>query len=726
MVPDTYSPAIAEKRCACISKTLPPRAYAEFGSDHPPTNAFMSMNKTTIAIGLWCTIIASFDSGDAFAQRRLFLIDDFNSGIQNRLGGYRNSYQKAPSFADAMRVPQARYGVQGLGLRLIADREESGFCGFWIHFFDMRAQNRRYLDASEYHFLSFWVKGAEGGETFSVRLADDRWIAKEDSVDFGDIEKFLPGGVTAKWQEALIPLDNDHGLRLDRLGGMTFEFVNPGQSTVFIDNIAVKSSRSGTVYDTGETDRAAVDSESRELARAIWLWSTESMLDDVAKADAFLRFCKAQGINQVWAQLPFDIKLERVRDQISNSTCIIRRQESLRRFLRSAHAVGLQIHALEGYPEHALRQNHHIPRAIVDAVLAFNKDQPKAEQFDGIHFDNEPYLLLGWHDPQQRKQILFEFLTLNSECQRRVCATSPRIEFGVDIPFWLQDMDVSIGEPHGEVWFGGQRQPASFHLLEMVDNVGVMNYRDQAQGADGMIAHARDLLVHADNSTRTKVFMGVETYGAEPTQVLFAVGRPRSQFEQALRNDASDLAMLSRLDGNRLRVFDDGEKVHVGIEVEETDMVAKRIEIARTISRIAAAFGADSNDPASDSATQSALAKRLDRSGEWSNAKPGSVRDPDSGQRHLLVTAYAIMPEKITFANENASHFAVQTQAAEVRFAQHPSYTGLAIHHYDSLIELLNPDRKADNKTNKRPKSVPANSKPPANLGNAERLTSAK
>ena len=55
-----------------------------------------------------------------------------------------------------------------------------------------------------------------------------------------------------------------------------------------------------------------------------------------------------------------------------------------------------------------------------NAVIEFNRESAPDQRFDGIHFDNEPYLLLGWEDRTRREQILREFLELNVECQRRV------------------------------------------------------------------------------------------------------------------------------------------------------------------------------------------------------------------------------------------------------------------------------------------------------------------
>ncbi len=667
------------------------------------------MHKVIPATLLFCFIVSSCAANEPFAKRATVLVDDFNS-LQNRYSGYRNTYQKSPSVAVATRGADARFGHDGMGMRVTADRKAMGYCGVWIHFFDVRAPQHQYFDASDFEFLSFWVKGAVGGERFKIKLADDIWIAKEDSVTIGNIREYLPDGVTTRWQQVKVPLDEKFGVNFKQLGGLTLDFDTPGRFTIFIDQIEFQTCRPVQVNQVPvivkandlvhQPDqrvppniRAQPSDDQQELSplrdRAVWLWTTESMLDDPAEAEEFIQFCKDQAIKYVWAQLPYQMNFERTGNRIVGSRCVIRRQTELRRFLRNAHAAGLQVHALEGLPEHAQRQYHHISIAIVDAVLEYNQQQIAAERFDGIHFDNEPYLLVGWHDPNRRKQILYEYLTLNSECQRRVRAASPPIEFGVDIPFWWQELD-RHGEPHGMVSFRGTRQAASLHLLEMLDNVGVMNYRDAAQGVDGMIAHAQDLLEHADGNSDVKVFLGVETCAFQPIDVLFAVGRPRPHFEQAVRSETSEIVKLSRLDAHRLHVVDDGANVHVGIEVGDTSSVEQKIKIANTLSKVTSAFGIGyGTDQDGSLKLQDTLAKFLQRDSEWSNVKPCTVRDPATGKIHLLVKADYIVPGKITFADENARQFAVQTKLAEEQFVKHPSYAGLAIHHYRSFRDLV-------------------------------------
>jgi hypothetical protein len=196
-------------------------------------------------------------------------------------------------------------------------------------------------------------------------------------------------------------------------------------------------------------------------------------------------------------------------------------------------------------------------------------------------------------------------------------------------------------------------------------------------------------LIHADQTRGAKVFLGVETCAFEPTEVVFAVGRSRREFEQSVRGQASALAQLSRLEGHRLRVIQDAGNVHVGIEAGDTETIAGRIQLAKTMSRVTSHFAIDCQQQ-SARVCQESLTQWLIRAPQWTNVKPCSVRDPQTGKTHLLVKADSLVPGKITFADENPKQFAVQTKLAEEQFAKHRSYAGLAIHHYDSFREFVN------------------------------------
>ena len=63
-------------------------------------------------------------------------------------------------------------------------------------------------------------------------------------------------------------------------------------------------------------------------------------------------------------------------------------------------------------------------------------------------------------------------------------------------------------------------RPLSELIIDIVDNVGIMDYRTQAYGADGTIAHARSELRYAADVGK-QVFLGLET-GELPDETDFA------------------------------------------------------------------------------------------------------------------------------------------------------------------------------------------------------------
>lgn len=614
------------------------------------------------------------------------LIDNFDDGVQNALGGYRSTFAASPSTAKAMRVLNVRRGEYGRGARVEATRAADGFCGYWIHLFDMRAEKPKFFDAGRFGFVSFWVRGERGGEEFVVRLADDHWIEKEDSVAIGNVSGFLPDGITTDWQEVVIPLDRQHRLDWSRLGGITFEFTTPGKHVVFVDDITFKQNPAA------EAPRSKLSAEpvarvSAPHSRKMWIWSTSDLLGDAAKREQLFRFCKEQQVGEIWIQLLYTLR-RRETGIHETTTCTIHEPASLRALLREAHASGVRVHALDGYPDFALAANHDIPLAVVDSVIAFNAGNSKPERFDGVHFDNEPYLIVGWKAVDIRARILREFLDLNAECQRRVRERS-EMEYGIDIPFWWQERDETTGKVVGEVEFRGKRQAASFHCIDMLDNVGVMNYRDMADGADGMIAHGRELLEYAEKANAATIYMGIETFRYRPTPVWFVAGLPRSEFKERLRGDAHYIAHVSRFNEFRLRTFEAAGCISLGIELPDK-MTADQQQLARrTMLELARHFGSSCEvDELSDFLQQ--VGQTIQKSAEWKDLRSRSVADYGAKKVCGGFMLDAIMLSKITFADDSYSDLQTQVRAAEQYFSRYERYGGTAIHYYETFRDKVN------------------------------------
>ncbi len=645
-------------------------------------------------LAAWLYAVITLTCVPGWAQP-ILIVETFDGGIQNNLGGFYNTYQRQPSTATFMQVDDVRRGDAGKSLRISIDRQDSGFCGWWMHFFNFQKKPYEYLDTTPYKYLSFWVKGQNGGEPFVVKMADEEWIGKEDSLPVGDIKKFLPNGVTTQWQEVQVPLDDIRRLDRTKMGGMTLDFTTSGLYTVYIDDVSLKANPQIPTPVTRATD---IDrTNDRPYPKSMWVWASETFLNDDAKRHELFEFCKQNDIQTLWAQLLYtfepEIDFNTPPDPAKDppqTRCLIQHQDKLRRFIREAHHFGLKVHALDGYPEYAQKPFHHAPLAVVDAVIAFNQESAPAERYDGIHFDNEPYLLIGWQDRDRRQQVLAEFLELNAQCQKRVREGS-QMQYGIDIPFWWQKQDAETGQFFGQVTFNNRDDAASYFCIDLLDNVGIMNYRDRAGGADGMIAHGTDILQYADKTGGAKVYMGIETFTYDPTEVWFATGLPRAAFAEAIRGRAKDYMLLSRIQGFRVQTFDDGLNIHVGIELPPAMTPKDKDRVRRVMGEIARRFGV-SSDPGLKADTDRLLKDAefaLVADVEWDHYRTQNIVDPATENIYSGFVATSIMLSKTTFADNTLAEMQEQIEAAEQEFRKHKSYEGIAVHYYETYRRLI-------------------------------------
>ena len=176
-----------------------------------------------------------------------------------------------------------------------------------------------------------------------------------------------------------------------------------------------------------------------------------------------------------------------------------------RRFNRQAHRAGISVHALAGDPRWGKTPYHHIPLQWVEAVRQLNAHVPRAERFDGVHTDIEVYLLSKtW---QERPEVLLGgYLDLHARIAE-ILKQDPegnRLHGGADIPFWFDD-DTS----YRILWKGHVKAPSQ-HVLDTVDSVTVLAYRNFSEGTDGTLQLVSLELSYADRIGK-KVVVGQET-----------------------------------------------------------------------------------------------------------------------------------------------------------------------------------------------------------------------
>lgn len=437
-------------------------------------------------------------------QGDVFLLDDFHRGNTNRLGGYFSSIIRAPSESHVT-IDNAPDGRQSLcfGYNQISP----GFAGFWIHLFDFKRPpvERIFLDATPFQYLTFNIRGEEDGERLMLQLADYAWERKEDSLRIGNVGQFLPSGKIQKsWQRAWVPLVILPGLiKKEELASLVF-LAPQGKGRVYIGDVAFAEVK----------DVSMPEPEERKVLqpsphRGMWLWNTKDLLGDDEGQIRLIQFCKRNGITEVFLQLPYEV------EERNGKKDILWDKSNVAALLSYLHNADIKVHALDGDPRFALREWHDFVLATIRSVIQFNKSAQSDERFDGVRYNNEPYILsdfAGIHKQSIIEQYL-EFLRLSKEL-----TASANLEFGVDIPFWF-DQNNEFFEPIAEV----KNRPLTECILDIVDNIGIMNYRTQAYGADGVIANALGELQYATEKGK-KVFIGLET--AElPDETILEFGR---------------------------------------------------------------------------------------------------------------------------------------------------------------------------------------------------------
>jgi hypothetical protein len=253
----------------------------------------------------------------------------------------------------------------------------------------------------------------------------------------------------------------------------------------------------------GPSPRPLADRRAASTARplsALWVWTTETLLADASARADFLALVTARGIDRVFLQIAPGVGLEPSAGYVPFDGA------ALGPLVAELRARGALTYALDGDPRYALPVNHGGVARTIQRVAEHNRVAPPEQRFHGVRYDVEPYLLPGFQGPR-RAEILSGYVALMEVLS--LAARQGGLRLGVDIPFWLDSMDEVTGEPF-EVVEGGRATPLLGRVLELVDDVGLMAYRTQAGGPDGVLAHTQGELARAPDAG-VEVFVGIET-----------------------------------------------------------------------------------------------------------------------------------------------------------------------------------------------------------------------
>ncbi|MCC6685071.1 MAG: hypothetical protein IT247_08370 [Bacteroidia bacterium] len=581
--------------------------------------------------------------------------------------GTYNSFQKQPSFASVYLNDSVYSGYGGRSFQLNALKNEEGYCGAWINFFSSEKGKNPYVNASEYKFISLRIKGASGREKLQIQLSDKVMQQQEDSRPCKPLNSYLPEGITTNWQELIIPLTDFNGIDITRLTGITFNFTVEGKYTVFIDDLYLKKEITTSLPVSNIQHPKA---GNRALENAMWVWQTYKLFNDLAYRDTLIRTCRQLQVNHVFMQMFYDDNLT----ELSFA-------DSLRSVIRLCNQHQIKVYALDGSPEWGCYDKHEIPLTIVKLVADFNSRSSASEKLGGVHFDIEPYLLLGFSIPDLRKQIIHENLELKKKLSL-LCHTH-NLTLGIDIPFWYEDPD-STGVPLTNIEFNHSTKAASFHMIDLADHIAIMGYRNFAYGSDGMINKDIAELEYASGIKGKEIWAGVETLIETPMPYMLFSGIPKERLNHFLSDNAAAIGRKSRFMGYRLLMFEHGNYVHFGLEQSASKKKKEKRRNQPAILEVKNLL-ASYTDTINKGAPYNSLNAYLANSPkEFQLVRKGKKKDDISLWKVIISPTDA----KISFARKSLDEMLIELYKASVVFYDYPSFRGFAFHCYETILDM--------------------------------------
>lgn len=223
------------------------------------------------------------------------------------------------------------------------------------------------------------------------------------------------------------------------------------------------------------TNDAAIAEEAK-WEQSTWLWHTSKIVE---APDEVLEFLNQKDVTNVYLQINRDID-----------------PDSYRSFIAKASSDNIHVFALDGskyWIEDQKRFNDYL-----NWVEQYQNGSSEQERFAGLHLDVEPYLHEMWDEDYQN--AILQYQNIISEAAQK--AKTWDIRFAADIPFWY-DTKYYDNEQYGKGLLHNW-------VIDTADEVGIMAYRNFAEGGNGIIELSTNEIQYAQEVGK-KVIVGVET-----------------------------------------------------------------------------------------------------------------------------------------------------------------------------------------------------------------------
>ncbi|GAA3399528.1 DNRLRE domain-containing protein [Paenibacillus hodogayensis] len=442
--------------------------------------------------------------------------------------------------ADTVRISGTFAGVTDIKLIINAARQadvvtvapNGGHTGTW--YYD--------LNAAEYgDEIELWAKGADVADRSSVWSASVTARVQPNPVLPPKVVIASPvdGTVVSGTVTNQVEVYGSHPLAevLVRIGGgpwqtavqngsyyeLPWDTGGLGDKTTAIEAKATdttgKTGFSMTTYArTGAGTHEPVSLRNQD--RAMWIWEPAAynlFLNPGSRdvLDAFAKDTATFGSNPITT-------LYVASGGFSGVDILEDQPDKMRNFIAWAHDRGYQVHALVAggtsppffgayakYHDKATRQ--------VEKVINYNLASPAAARFDGVNVDIEPYISPDFKSPDRFLQK--QYLDGLRKIIERRNVSGVGLAIGPAIPRWYDSSPTASA-----IDWNGSVKWLSEHVQDIADYISIMDYRDSADGSNGLIASVQGEIAYAAAIGKpNSVVVGVETIDVANTSDPYTV-----------------------------------------------------------------------------------------------------------------------------------------------------------------------------------------------------------
>ena len=263
--------------------------------------------------------------------------------------------------------------------------------------------------------------------------------------------------------------------------------------------------------------------------QATWVWDATRI---ETETEEMIAFAKQNEINLIYLHIePVDVSFR-----------------AYRTFIRQANAAGIRVEALGGDPYWSYTKNREKIGYLIDWVKAFNNQAAESERFRGIHVDIEPYVLPDWQTDQESivRQWLenLEYLVVETK-------KDTNLSVSADLPFWIDELNVP-----------GKAQTVSSWMLERLDSITLMAYRNQTQGINGIMDIVQNIVDEAEALQAGSVIVGVNIRDSQEGMHVSFHAHGTAEMKNQLAILRKEMANKRSFAGTAVHDFESWAQIH--------------------------------------------------------------------------------------------------------------------------------------------------------------------